>query len=206
MSVPSPTTASSSYRSRLSLVVKIVAIVCVAKLLLALIFSRLMLAALISFAPNLPLLFGRASMQSVRHCPVYVPTIVNDNQPDESELASEEQATPWSLQLTADPATGIDVPADMKRVRWFVNRMSYPCPIGEHPEIDAFGFKARLPLDSLCSLSEKARFKPVVLPCTNSTKAVIVISYVNIAEADDGEGKIVREVNGYLFTKKQYKK
>lgn len=192
MSVPSPSTASS-YNSRLSLVVKIVAIVCVAKLLLALIFSRLMLAALISFAPNLPLLF-------------YVPTIVNDNQPDESDLALAEQPTPWSLQLTADAATGIDVPADMKRVRWFVSRLSHPCPVGEHPEIDAFGFKARLPLDSLCSLHEEARFKPVVLPCTNSTKAVIVISYVNIVDADDGESKIVREVNGYLFTKKQYKK
>lgn len=194
MSVPSPSTANSSYRSRLSLVVKIVAIVCVAKLLLALIFSRLMLAALISFAPNLPLLLNWNSMQSVRHSPV------------ESEPALEEQATPWSLQLTADAATGIDVPADMKRVRWFVSRSSYPCPIGEHPEIDAYGFKARLPLDSLCSLSEEARFKPVVLPCTNSTKAVIVISYVNIVEADGGEGNIVREVNGYLFTKKQYKK
>lgn len=112
-----------------------------------------------------------------------------------------------SIQLTADAATGIDIPRDADRVRHFIMLPSNWIAPGESVTIEHSRFRISLPLDSLSQLDDKRRFKPIIRKCENSSDAWIAISHIRIEERTDTAANVkdrrIAEATGYLFTRKR---
>ncbi len=112
-----------------------------------------------------------------------------------------------SIQLTADAATGIDIPPEADRVRHFIMMPSNWTAPGESVAIEHSRFRISLPLDSLSQLDDKRRFKPIIRKCENSSDAWIAISHIRIEERTDTAANVkdrrIAEATGYLFTRKR---
>lgn len=114
-----------------------------------------------------------------------------------------------TIKLTADATIGADIPVNVQRVRSFRLFPSDPVKTGERVTVSHQGFTATLPMDSLASLDPDSRFKPVAVDCDNSKGSYMVFTYLAIEDCGEGEAGPIRRIadaEGYLFTRKKYKR
>ena len=113
------------------------------------------------------------------------------------------------IQLTADAATGADIPSGAQRVRYFRLMPTEYVDAGKPLKVTYQGFSASLPIDSLAKLDPSARFKPIAVECENSKGSYIVLTYLAIEPATSENIALayrIKEAEGFLFTRKKYRR
>ena len=113
-----------------------------------------------------------------------------------------------TIILMSPPDLPVSIPAKADYVRGFsVSDYKYGA-VDEHYVIDIQGYKAEIPVDSLCRLDGVARLKPFEIKCINSRDATMSIFFVEIIQKINASGEVtgvrVSSLNGYLFTRKKY--